>query len=70
MPQFIAFALVGAGMFAGYRWAQKKFAEAKVAADRAEAELRRRAGEAAGQPRDLGRLELDPASGEYRPKAG
>lgn len=70
MPQLIALAVVGAGLYAGYRWVSRKMADAKAAAERAEAELRRQAAEASVAPRNLGALELDPATGEYRPRKG
>jgi hypothetical protein len=66
MPQLIALALIGAGAVAGYRWVAKQMAAARVAAEQAEAELRRAAAGAA--PKDLGRLELDSASGVYKPR--
>lgn len=69
MPQLVAIAVIGAGLVAGYKWAAKKLEEARIAAERAEAELRRRASQSA-EPKDLGMLELDPASGEYRPRRG
>jgi hypothetical protein len=61
MPQLIALALVGAGLYAGYKWLSGK-------ARRAVAEAERRAAEAAGAPRDLGVLEWDAAAGVYRPR--
>lgn len=67
MPQLVAIAVIGAGLVAGYKWAAKKMEEARIAAERAETELRRQAAQA-GEPKDLGMLELDPASGEYRPR--
>lgn len=70
MPQLIALAVIGTGLYAGYRWAAKKMEQAQAAAREAEADLRRRTAERAGRPRDLGTLELDSATGVYRPKQG
>lgn len=67
MPQLIALALVGAGLYAGYRWVSGKARAVLSEAKRAESEARRRAAEV-GKPKDLGELEFDPASGVYRPK--
>ncbi|HWB45170.1 MAG TPA: hypothetical protein VG900_06980 [Hyphomicrobiaceae bacterium] len=64
MPQLFVLALLGAGLYAGYRWVR---ATKQVAAElrRANEDLRRRA---AGRiEKDLGALEYDPASGVYRP---
>jgi len=67
MPHFFALALVGAGLYAGYRWftrtAQQITAEIKSAED----DLRRRSAGGALE-KDMGALEYDPASGVYRPK--
>lgn len=68
MPQLIAIAVVGAGLYAGYRWLSRTMADAKRVSELAEADRRRRAAEANGEPRNLGALELDPATGEYRPR--
>ena len=69
MPQLIALALLGAGAVAGYRWVTRQFEAAKAAAENAEAELRKAADVATGQPKDLGALEWDAAAGVYRPRA-
>ncbi|HUS97385.1 MAG TPA: hypothetical protein VMX97_11640 [Hyphomicrobiaceae bacterium] len=64
MPQIIALALVGAGVYAGYRWLRKQTQQ--VAADAA---LRREAAEQADAGvRDGGELEWDAAEGVYRPR--
>lgn len=69
MPQFLVLLLAGAGAVAGARWAAKQLdkmaAEARRMADEAE-----RKAEAArsGTARDLGTLEYDSATGQYRPK--
>ena len=70
MPQLFALALLGAGAVAGYRWLSRQLDAAKSAAERAEAELRKAADAATGQPKDLGALELDVATGVYRPRSG
>jgi hypothetical protein len=65
VPQVIALALLGAGVYAGYRWFARA---ARALADemrRAEEELAR---QATGRiEKNLGALEYDPASGVYRP---
>jgi hypothetical protein len=67
MPQFFVLALVGAGLYAGYRWFTQAAQEITADIEPAEDELRRRA--AAGRlEKDMGALEYDPASGVYRPK--
>ena len=65
MPQVIALALLGAGLYAGYRWLARTASEIGAEMRRAEDEL---AQKAAGRiEKDLGALEFDPASGVYRP---
>ncbi|HRD74822.1 MAG TPA: hypothetical protein PK264_02615 [Hyphomicrobiaceae bacterium] len=62
MPIAVAAALLGAGLYAGYRLyssLQERMADELA---RAEADHRRQRGE-----KDLGRLEFDPASGVYKP---
>jgi hypothetical protein len=66
MPQVIALALVGASLYAGYRWFARTAKEITAEIQRAEDELHRRA--AAALPKDMGELEYDPASDVYRPK--
>jgi hypothetical protein len=66
MPQLIALALVGAGLYAGYRWFARTAKEVTAEIRRSEDELRRRAGLVL--EKDMGELEYDPASGVYRPK--
>ena len=64
MPQLLVLALLGAGLYAGYRWVR---AAKEVAAElrRADEDFRRRAG---GRiEKNLGTLEFDPLSGVYRP---
>jgi hypothetical protein len=67
MPQLIALALVGAGLYAGYRWFARAAKEITAEIQRADDELRRRAA-ARVLPKDMGELEYDPAAGVYRPK--
>ena len=65
MPQVIALALIGAGLYAGYRWIAHAARGLGDEMRRADEELRR---EAAGRiEKNLGALELDPATGIYRP---
>jgi hypothetical protein len=64
VPQVIILALMGAGLYAGYRW----FARAKEMAaelQRTQEDIRRATGGAI--EKNLGALEYDPASGVYRP---
>jgi hypothetical protein len=67
MPQLIVVALIGAGFYAAYRWLRQTSDAIAAELDRAEDELRRRAGGRAVE-KDLGRLEYDPATGVYRPQ--
>ena len=67
MPQLIALALVGAGLYAGYRWFARTAKEVTAEIRRTEDELRRKAPGTALE-KDMGVLEYDPASGVYRPK--
>jgi hypothetical protein len=65
MPQVIALALLGAGVYAGYRWLTRAAREIAAEARPAEEEVRQ---EPAGRiEKNLGALEYDPASGVYRP---
>jgi hypothetical protein len=66
VPQLIVLALVGAGLYAGYRWLSRSAAEITAEVRRAEDELRHRAAGRAIE-KDMGRLEYDPVSGVYRP---
>jgi hypothetical protein len=65
VPQAIALALLGAGLYAGYRWFARAAGDFGATVARAKDELRQ-------QPqgrieKDLGALEYDSASGVYRP---
>lgn len=66
MPVFIGLAMVGVGLYAGYRWIAN--ASQQMAADwrRAEEEAMQRASGARIE-KDLGALEYDPVRGVYRP---
>ena len=66
MPQVIALALLGAGLYAGYRWVKRAVREIGDGMQRTDEELQRQ--EAPGRiEKNLGALEYDPASGVYRP---
>jgi len=64
MPQILAAALIGAGVYAGYRFARARLSKT----DKGVGEAAKTA--ASAQPRDLGTLEADPATGVYRPRGG
>jgi hypothetical protein len=65
VPQVIALALLGAGLYAGYRWLARTAGHIGAEMGRAEDELGQKA---AGRiEKDLGALEYDAASGVYRP---
>ncbi|KAB2916759.1 MAG: hypothetical protein F9K29_11000 [Hyphomicrobiaceae bacterium] len=66
MPQLVVLALVGAGLYAGYRWFSRTSKEVAAEFERARDELRRKAAGGVVE-KDLGALEYDPASGVYRP---
>lgn len=66
MPQVIVMALLGAGLYAGYRWFARASREMAAELQRAQDETTRRA-RAGAIEKDLGALEFDPASGVYRP---
>ena len=67
MPPLIAFALVGAGVYAGYRWLSRELDRATAEARRMDGAREQRAREETAVPKDLGPLEWDAASGVYRP---
>jgi hypothetical protein len=65
VPQVIALTLLGAGIYAGYRWFTRAAQEIGAEMRRSEDELRQ---QATGRiEKNLGALEFDPASGVYRP---
>lgn len=63
MPQLIAIAAAGAGLYAGYRWLQRKLSEQAEMLARAEAER----AQAASAVKEMGRLEWDAEAQAYRP---
>lgn len=66
MPQVVALALLGAGLYAGYRWFTRTTRELAAQMQRSEEEVRQEA--APGRiEKNLGALEYDPAAGVYRP---
>jgi hypothetical protein len=66
MPQVIALALLGAGLYAGYRWVTRATREIADQMQRAEEALRQQANSGHVE-KNLGTLEYDPAAGVYRP---
>jgi hypothetical protein len=68
MPQVLALIAAGAGLYAGYKWVSRALAEAQKTARVREAELREAMARTKGEPKDLGALELDPATGIYKPR--
>ena len=65
MPQLMVLALVGAGIYAGYRWLWRPARMIAAEVRRADDEMRRAA--ARSLEKDMGALEYDPISGVYRP---
>ena len=63
MPPFLPVILAGAAMYGAFKWAQRQMAEQVMRADEAKQQ------KSAGGPRYLGKLEFDPATGVYRPRA-
>ena len=75
MPQLMALLLVGASAYVGYRTVKERIERSRQRRSDAESKAGR-AGEAPeqpaarkGEPKDLGALELDPATGVYRPRS-
>jgi hypothetical protein len=68
MPQVIAAMVVGASVYAGFKWLSKLLGEAQDAATRMEEARRRNPRAASHTPKDLGALELDPETGVYKPR--
>jgi hypothetical protein len=66
VPHLAVLALVGAGLYAGYRWLTRPAQEIATEVRRTEDDLRARAAGAALQ-KNMGRLEYDPIAGVYRP---
>jgi hypothetical protein len=65
VPQLMVLALVGAAIYAGYRWLWRPARMIAAEVRRAEEEMRRAA--ARSLEKDMGALEYDPISGVYRP---
>jgi hypothetical protein len=65
MPQVIALALLGAGVYAGYRWFAHAAREVGERMQRRDEELRQPATERI--EKNLGALEYDPVTDVYRP---
>jgi hypothetical protein len=59
-------ALVGAGIYAGYRWLWRPARMIAAEVRRSQEEIRRAAA-ARSLEKDMGTLEYDPISGVYRP---
>jgi hypothetical protein len=68
MPQVIAAMVVGASVYAGFKWLSKLLGEAQDAATRMEEARRRNSRPTSHTPKDLGALELDPETGVYKPR--
>jgi hypothetical protein len=66
VTQLIALALVGAAVYAGYRWLWRP-ARLIVAEVRRAEDGFRRAAAGRAYAKDMGRLEYDPRTGVYRP---
>lgn len=60
-PQLILLGLIGAGIWAGYRWYNKESLRIKSELKKADDELKRR------DEKSIPTLKLDPKTGEYRP---
>ncbi len=67
MPPLVIFAVVGAGCYAGYKLFTKLIEQAGTPS-REDQERARAARQGSSVTRDLGELELDAATGVYRPK--
>ena len=68
MPQVIALALLGAGLYAGYRWVTRATREIADQMQRTDEALRQEAN--AGRiEKNLGALEYDPVIGRLSPRA-
>jgi len=65
VPHVIALALLGAGLYAGYRWLARTVGDMGARLQRPQDELWQQS--KGPIEKDLGALEFDPASGVYRP---
>lgn len=68
MPPVIFAAIVGAGLYAGYRFFTKLVEQAQTPSNSERARNRGETSGRAGEPKDLGGLEWDEKAGAYRPK--
>jgi hypothetical protein len=66
VPQLMVLALVGAAVYAGYRWLWRPARVIAAEVRRSQEEIRRAAA-ARSLEKDMGTLEYDPISGVYRP---
>jgi hypothetical protein len=66
VPQLIVLALVGAAIYAGYRWLWRPARMIVAEVRRADDDIRRAAAGRA-YARNMQRLEYDPRTGVYRP---
>lgn len=67
MPQVFALVIAGAGLYAGFKWISRVLADAQQAARQRDADGREAVARGSRGPKDLGKLEYDPATGVYRP---
>lgn len=67
MPQLLALALVGAGLYAGYRWVARSAREVLAESERRTAAARQRHRQ--GEPIDRGALVWDESAQVYRPNS-
>jgi hypothetical protein len=66
VPQLLVVAMLGAGLYAGYRWLARASRQMVEELQRAQDDMQRRTAGAVIE-KDLGALEYDPATGVYRP---
>ena len=67
MPQVIALAIAGAGLYAACRWLSRGVRRAIARAGEAQEELARKARQNVRAPKDLGELVWDEEAEVYRP---
>ena len=68
MPPLILLAVVGAGVYAGFKLFSKLVEQAATPSPSETERVRREARAATGTTRDLGELEWDEKAGVYKPK--
>ncbi len=69
MPQLLGLILIGAGAYAGFQLAKRALGRMADGIDRAANEAaERRAATGTDAMKDIGALEFDPVSGEYKVK--